>query len=366
MKLRTWHLAVALSASLALHAGAAGVYLSGSEPALMTGGSPAMSAEIGEVFADVIQAGTSQEGEEVTETEVQQVIEPVDAPEADEAVEESTALEESVSPEATDPTEVPVLETATEVSTAEATETPVEAPETVQAPAATDAEPVETVAAKGPELSSSAPAEVAYAVAAPVETARAEDTSEAKKPETAVAKPVTSEDVVEADTPQAVPMPRGRPKDLKIAEVKREAPARKAKTVNRQKKAPARARKSGGSQGAGGRAKATAQAGGAKRRTARVEAGNASVSNYQGQVLRRLQRARRSVRDLRHANRDAHVRFVVTSSGGVSSIKLVRSSGNGRFDSAALSLVRRAAPFPPIPPALGRRSMPFTVPIGVK
>lgn len=114
MKLRTWHLAAALCVSLALHAGAAGVYLSGDEPALMAGGSPAVSAEIGEVFADVIQAGTSQEGEEATKTEVQPVTEPVEAPEADEAVAESTALEESVSPEATDPTEVPVLETATE------------------------------------------------------------------------------------------------------------------------------------------------------------------------------------------------------------------------------------------------------------
>ena len=53
MKLRTWHLAAALCVSLALHAGAAGVYLSGDEPALMAGGSPAVSAEIGEVFADM-------------------------------------------------------------------------------------------------------------------------------------------------------------------------------------------------------------------------------------------------------------------------------------------------------------------------
>lgn len=365
MKLRTWHLAAALCVSLALHAGAAGVYLSGDEPALMAGGSPAVSAEIGEVFADVIQAGTSQEGEEATKTEVQPVTEPVEAPEADEAVAESTALEESVSPEATDPTEVPVLETATEVSSAEPSETPVETPEVTQAEPVAEARPVETVSATGPELASSMATEVAYAVASPVETAPTEQAREAATPDVTAARPVTSDEVVEAATVQAVPTPRGRPKDLKIAEVKRKAPARKAKTVKREKKAPARARKAGGSQGAGGRATATAQAGGARRKTARVEAGNASISNYQGKVLRRLQRARRSVRGLSQAGRDAHVRFVVTASGGVSSIKLVRSSGNGRFDSAALSLVRRAAPFPPIPPALGRRSMPFTVPVGV-
>lgn len=96
-----------------------------------------------------------------------------------------------------------------------------------------------------------------------------------------------------------------------------------------------------GGQASGNEGRATAQ-------------GNAAVSNYPGQVMRRIQRAKRraNVRGV------AVVRFRVTSGGGLSGLSIARSSGSGKLDGIALAQVRRAAPFPP-PPAGARTS--FTV-----
>lgn len=87
--------------------------------------------------------------------------------------------------------------------------------------------------------------------------------------------------------------------------------------------------------------------------TATVQ-GNAAVSNYPGQVMRRIQRAKRraNVRGV------AVVRFRVTAGGGLTGLSIARSSGSAKLDGIALAQVRRAAPFPP-PPAGARTS--FTV-----
>jgi protein TonB len=57
------------------------------------------------------------------------------------------------------------------------------------------------------------------------------------------------------------------------------------------------------------------------------------------------------------------VRFSLSASGAVISSSLARSSGAGVLGRAALAMVRRASPFPPIPPALGRSRMDFAAPI---
>ena len=84
--------------------------------------------------------------------------------------------------------------------------------------------------------------------------------------------------------------------------------------------------------------------------TAQVQ-GNAAASNYPGQVMRRIQRAKRraNVRGV------AVVRFKVTASGGLAGLSIARSSGSGKLDGIALAQVLRAAPFPP-PPAGARTS----------
>jgi protein TonB len=59
----------------------------------------------------------------------------------------------------------------------------------------------------------------------------------------------------------------------------------------------------------------------------------------------------------------ARVTFTVTASGGLPAASLNDSSGFSILDQAALAMVRRAAPYPAIPPELGRRTVTVTVPI---
>ena len=65
------------------------------------------------------------------------------------------------------------------------------------------------------------------------------------------------------------------------------------------------------------------------------------------------------------ARSDVQVAFVVDAGGGVGGIRVIRSSGSPELDQAALAVVRRAAPFPPIPPQAGRSSWAFTLPLGI-
>lgn len=88
----------------------------------------------------------------------------------------------------------------------------------------------------------------------------------------------------------------------------------------------------------------------------------AAVSSYTGRVYAHLARHKRYPGGTSDRGR-ATVTFTLSASGGVSGIRLARSSGSAALDQAALSMVQRASPFPPIPSEFGRRSMTFTVPI---
>jgi protein TonB len=113
---------------------------------------------------------------------------------------------------------------------------------------------------------------------------------------------------------------------------------------------PAAASRMEGRAGAGGRAES---------------GGTANVSSYQAEVLAHLQRYR--IYPTEAKNRGitgtATVRFVLASNGGVISASLARGSGAAILDEAALSMVRRASPFPPFPVGLGRSQMDFAAPI---
>lgn len=90
--------------------------------------------------------------------------------------------------------------------------------------------------------------------------------------------------------------------------------------------------------------------------------GNAAIANYAGKVRRKIQR---SVRMPRNVSRRSvvTVRFSVTSSGGLASVRIVRGSGSSEIDARALDAVRRAAPFPKFPRGTNRKSWQFTVPL---
>jgi protein TonB len=85
--------------------------------------------------------------------------------------------------------------------------------------------------------------------------------------------------------------------------------------------------------------------------------GNAAASNYPGLVMRHVSRARRPDVSARGA---ARVTFSIAGSGALAGARLARSSGSAALDRAALTVIRRAAPFP-APPAGAART--FTVEI---
>ncbi len=96
-------------------------------------------------------------------------------------------------------------------------------------------------------------------------------------------------------------------------------------------------------------------------------AGNAATSNYWGRMARKLQRSANSKYPRREKRRNKSgqvtVAFTVYRNGSVSGISVARSSGNQRFDAAALKAVRTAAPFGPFPSSIRAKSVRKVIPI---
>ncbi|MDR6759103.1 protein TonB [Mycoplana sp. BE70] len=182
----------------------------------------------------------------------------------------------------------------------------------------------------------------------------------------------TSERVVaEADRP--IPVEK---KTVAKAEQSRKKPAKKPD--RKAETAGAKATSQRPKAGSGGNSEADARRGAAQGEAAGTTvsaskggaasaAGNAAVSNYPGKVAARLRRAVRGISSLARAKarNDVRVSFVVDANGGVGGISIIRGSGSPELDEAALAVVRRAAPFPPIPPQAGRSSWAFTLPLGI-
>ncbi len=85
--------------------------------------------------------------------------------------------------------------------------------------------------------------------------------------------------------------------------------------------------------------------------------------SYLGSVMAQLHRAKPAGSGQQGR---AVVRFSIQRSGAAAGIGLAASSGNPTIDQAALGMVRRAAPFPPLPAEYGPASMPLTVPINFR
>lgn len=158
-------------------------------------------------------------------------------------------------------------------------------------------------------------------------------------------------------TPVPVPLPRlaNRPEHKEPARTKptkttKKKTAKKAKTRKDKAKTASRAG-NGGASSADSRASAARSA--------------AAVSNYPGKIISKLRRALRFPKGTRKSG-EVRVQFKVAKNGRASSIRVVRSSGDKRLDAAAIATVKRAAPFPPIPPKAGRHSWTFTVPLAFR
>ncbi len=151
------------------------------------------------------------------------------------------------------------------------------------------------------------------------------------------------------------PLEKQPPKKLKVK------PPEKAqlKKPKDKTKIARKAKKKQRKQVAKTRMAALQKGGGAKGRK-KKRAGRAAMNNFKGRIQSHLARYKRKPKA--NARGTVVVSFTILSSGRATSIKLARRSGNSAVDKAALSMVRRASPFPRIP-AGGPRSMRFSVPL---
>ena len=99
--------------------------------------------------------------------------------------------------------------------------------------------------------------------------------------------------------------------------------------------------------------------------TSAVERGSANTSSYRAQLAAHLRRYRSypdAARD-QELTGTVRVSFTVNASGQVTGARLTRSSGHAVLDRAAVGMVSRASPFPPIPNALSVKSLSVDVPV---
>ncbi len=96
------------------------------------------------------------------------------------------------------------------------------------------------------------------------------------------------------------------------------------------------------------------------------DAGSAAEDSYRGDVFRKLGSINRTLPPSLQltARNNAAVVFVVDRNGDIDELRILESSGSAAFDQAALGIVRKAAPFPPIPPQAESPSLEFEVGIG--
>lgn len=146
--------------------------------------------------------------------------------------------------------------------------------------------------------------------------------------------------------PEPIKKPKPKPKKKAKPKPKKKAAA-KASTA-RPKGATGKKAGTTAKQGRSGKS-------GGKQKSA---ATSAAVKKFRRAVQSKITRSSRRMKT--RARGTAHVQFTITASGGLASVSLRRSSGNKSLDKAALTAVRRAAPFPKPPKGAGRS---FNMPI---
>jgi len=192
-----------------------------------------------------------------------------------------------------------------------------------------------------------------------------------EEPPKPVEPPKAEEKPVEPPVPEQVilnpPLPLEKPPEPKKPEIKIQTPKKKhvdkteIKKERKKRKGDTGAQQTTTRRGSSDGVKNGHSAKDKSNGATSSEAGNAARSNYKGIVEKKLGRAQSRVRT--HDKGSLVLSFTITASGAVSGARISRSSGNPELDAAALTLLDRAAPFPPIPTEAGRKSWPMTVPI---
>ncbi len=184
---------------------------------------------------------------------------------------------------------------------------------------------------------------------------------QAKKPLEETAKPKTAksetfqEPVSGKEKPEKATQTAAPPR----TEIKRDSPKQETQERGKKRRKP----KTNNSRQAvkkGSRSRASTQ----KRsntKSAAISASQGQIRNYSALVRAHI--ARNSPRGVSGRRGTVIVAFGLTAAGRLSYVRLSRSSGNAFLDRAALSALRRAAPFPRAPrgttPANRRFTMPF-------
>jgi protein TonB len=361
---RKWPIAVV--ASCVLHAAVAMVLLSAplawrtpEDPTQVEGADQTGMMLAGNANEDHAMAG------EVTKVTLVPMVEPkpIKTIEA-----QPVTAEESIQPVEQAATEVPLSETLEPVTEVAPPPAAIEQLQPEKPDTAVQPNPALEILAVAPQQPDTSENTVQQSVQADP----AEPVEEAKAAVPPVPEAVTDETVETPKVVEVVPAPR--PVEQKTATAKSK-PVRQAKEESRE--TPVRPMRRKTSSGSGGANQADTKRGVADGKTkgdtaiaskggAKSSAGNAAVSNYPGKVASRLRRVARTLSRAAQASahNNAQVSFVVGAGGDVRSIRLVKSSGSPGLDEAALSIIKRAAPFPPIPPQAERASWAFTLPIG--
>lgn len=270
----------------------------------------------------------------------------------------------------------PVVETAAPEDKAAMKPEPVEEPPPAEP--APEPDPVETIneamqlQAPLPEFSPPQPVEIPQpalpepsraaetpgADPAPVDDSRLEPLS-ATKPSALIEQPEAPPEIGNAPELANIPVPRSKP-DFAPPEERAEAKPQRPRNVEKSRERP---RKRDEKEATPPSRQMVSDVGQRQR-----EAGNDRVSNYPGRVVKKLRRALRYPSAARRdrLRGEANVRFTVLASGAISGVRVTSSSGSPVLDKAAIQTVRRAAPFPDIPPAAGRSSWTFTVPLAFR
>ena len=363
---RRWSLAIVLSGLFHLAVAATLLAMPGTEPELLEGIRLAQSVQLGDAPEDQLSSGDRQPAElDATNVTLVTMLPPKPV--------------ETVTAETVTPTETlePTQERATETDAAETIE-PLEE-------AATPSAPTERV-----EPSEDPPAPTADQRADPLPEILTADALEPEPDEVAVPKSVETkaevlqEEAVRAPAPEpkkSAPekkrpvagkklpseLPKAREKPVRKAEIRKKPPARQADDVAEKAAKKHRSGNEGRNAADARRGAADGNARGASTASngagRSADGGKAALSKYKSRVQAKLQRVARGFSGSGRGT--AVVSFVIGANGGVSGIRLTRSSGSPAIDKAALAAVQRASPFPPLPPESGLSSWPFAAPLGL-
>ncbi|WP_349435291.1 energy transducer TonB [Pararhizobium sp. A13] len=293
----------AIVLSLLAHAGAAKLFEPGEKPpeqAMVAGGEAMEVAVLGNAFEEMIQAGDPTEA-----------VEP-----------------EEVEPEEVEPTPFEVAEVPPILSEITA-ETPSDIVPT-EADVILPAEEISPVVAAQPEIT---------ATVAPAETVVPEE-----KPE----------EIVKPE-PEKKPEPKKEPEKERP---KKKSVKKRAGDAGKQMEPLNKGQ-------ADGVENAVASSSSGKEGAKSQALGNAAESNYKGKVRSKVQRHFRypKAADRAGIKGTVQVSFTILANGGVSNVRISKSSGSPVLDEAALDAVRGAEPFPKIPDAANRGSWAFNIPL---